>query len=148
MVGPRLPKSHRWQNPAREVLRISAFSRLWKDRRQWGHLSKLFSSPSRRFTSRVETTAGEWVDWRCAGREDISRVRNMSLGGLFVETPTSRGLGSAVKLEFLVQEGQIRADAVVKRVEPGRGLALKFTAVSDQDRERLAELINRLRRSR
>jgi PilZ domain len=72
----------------------------------------------------------------------------MSLGGLFVETPTSRGLGSEVKLEFLVQEGQIRADAVVKRVEPGRGLALKFTAVSDQDRERLAELINRLRRSR
>jgi hypothetical protein len=72
----------------------------------------------------------------------------MSLGGLFVETSTSRGLGSAVKLEFLVQEGQIRADAVVKRVEPGRGLALKFTAVSDQDRERLAELMNRLRRSR
>ena len=71
----------------------------------------------------------------------------MSLGGLFIETPTSRGLGSTVKLEFLVQEGLIRADGVVKRVEPGRGLALKFTAVSDQDCPRLAALMNRLRHS-
>jgi hypothetical protein len=71
----------------------------------------------------------------------------MSLGGLFVETPTSRGLGSIVKLEFLVQEGRVRADAVVRRVEPGRGLALKFTAVSDEDRPHLAALMNRLRQT-
>ena len=102
---------------------------------------------SRRFTSRVETPAGVWVDWRCAGREDISQVRNMSLGGLFIETPKSRGLGSTVQLEFLVQEGQIRADAVVMRVEPGRGLGLKFTAVIDQDSPRLETLISRLRYS-
>src|SRR5216684_5987390 len=100
---------------------------------------------SRRFTSRVETHERVWVDWRCDGREDISRVRNMSLGGLFVETRTSRGLGSTIKLEFLVQEGQIRADAVVRRVEPGNGLALKFTAVTDEDRTRLAALMNRFR---
>jgi hypothetical protein len=102
---------------------------------------------SRRFTSRVETPADVWVDWLCAGREDISRVRNLSLGGLFVETPKSREVGSTAKLEFLVQEGQIRADAVVTRVEPARGLALKFTAVSDQDGPRLATLMNRLRQS-
>ena len=71
----------------------------------------------------------------------------MSLGGLFVETATSRGLDSTIKLEFLVQEGQIRADAVVRRVDPGHGLALKFTAVSDQDCPRLAALMNRLRHS-
>jgi len=69
----------------------------------------------------------------------------MSLGGLFVETRASRDLGSTVKLEFLVPEGQIRADGVVKRVELGQGLALKFTAVSEQDRPRLAKLMVRLR---
>jgi PilZ domain len=103
--------------------------------------------PSRRFTSRVETPEGVWVDWRCAGYEDISRVRNISLGGLYVETPRPKGLGSTVKLEFLVQEGQIRADAVIRRVEPGHGLALRFTAVIDEDRSRLAALMNRLRQS-
>jgi predicted transposase YdaD len=71
----------------------------------------------------------------------------MSLGGLFIETLVPKGLGSVVKLEFLVQEGQIRADGVVKRIEPDRGLALKFTAVSDQDRPRFAKLMVRLRQS-
>ncbi|PYV94149.1 MAG: hypothetical protein DMG90_00440 [Acidobacteria bacterium] len=108
---------------------------------------KQSASPSRRFTSRVKTPEGVWVDWRCAGHEDISRVRNMSLGGLFVETPTPRGLGCPVNLDFLVQEGQIRAEAVVRRVEPGNGLALKFTAVIDEDRSRLATLMNRFRQS-
>ncbi len=100
---------------------------------------------SRRFTSRVETREGVWVDWRCVGREDISRVRNLSLGGLFVETPKPGGVGATAKLEFLVQEGQIRADAVVRRAEPGGGLAMKFTAVSEEDRPRLEALISRLR---
>ncbi len=71
----------------------------------------------------------------------------MSLGGLYVETPTPKDLGSSVNLEFLVQEGQIRAAAVIRRIEPGRGLALKFTAVIDEDRSRLAALMNRLRQS-
>ena len=102
---------------------------------------------SRRFTSRVEAHEGVWVDWRCAGREDVSRVRNMSLGGLFLETHRSSGVGSTAKLEFLVQEGQIRADTMVRRVEPGRGLALKFTAVSEEDRPRLEALMRRLRSS-
>jgi hypothetical protein len=105
------------------------------------------TSPSRRFASRIETRVDVWVDWRCAGHEDISRVLNMSFGGLFLETRTAKGPGSAVQVEFLVEEGQIRADGVVRRVEPGRGFALKFTAVSDQDRPRFAKLMVRLRQS-
>jgi hypothetical protein len=71
----------------------------------------------------------------------------MSLGGLFIETRATKDLGSTVKLEFLVEEGQMRADSAVKCVEPGRGLALQFTAVSEQDRPRLAKLMVRLRQS-
>jgi hypothetical protein len=71
----------------------------------------------------------------------------MSLGGLFIETRASKGSGSIVKLDFLVQEGQIRADGVAKRVDPSRGMALKFTSASEQDRPRLAKLMVRLRQS-
>jgi len=102
-------------------------------------------SHSRRFNSRVETSDGVWVYWRCGGRDDTSRVRNLSLGGLFIETSKSNGVGSAANLDFLVEEGQIRTDAVVRRVESSRGLGLKFTAVSEEDRPRLAALISRLR---
>jgi hypothetical protein len=105
-------------------------------------------SHSRRFNSRVETPEGVWVYWRCGGRDDTARVRNLSLGGLFVETSKSNGVGSTANLDFLVQEGQIRADAVVRRVEPSRGLGLKFMAVNEKDRTRLSALISRLRQLR
>lgn len=102
-------------------------------------------SHSRRFNSRVETPEGVWVYWRCGGRDDTSRVHDLSLGGLFIETLKSNGVGSEANLNFLVQEGQIRTDAVVRRVEPSCGLGLKFTAVSEEDRPRLAALLSRLR---
>jgi PilZ domain len=104
-------------------------------------------SHSRRFTSRFNTPEGVWVYWSADGREDIARVRNLSLGGLFIETSASKKVDSAMKLDFLVQEGQIRADAVVRRAEPSRGLALKFTEMTDADRSRLTALVNRLRQT-
>jgi hypothetical protein len=69
----------------------------------------------------------------------------MSMGGLFIETPRPRAAGVLTRLHFLVQEGQIRADAIVKRAESGVGLGLRFTALSEQDRPKLAALLNRLR---
>jgi hypothetical protein len=69
----------------------------------------------------------------------------MSMGGLFLKTPAVKPVGSIVNLHFLVQEGQIRADAAVKYVKSGGGLGLKFAAVSQEDRPRLAALMTRLR---
>jgi hypothetical protein len=86
-----------------------------------------------------------WVCWQCNGRDDVSRVRDLSLGGLFVETPALRKIGTPTKVDFLVDEGQIRADAIVRHVAPGRGLGLKFTAVTEQDRRKFAALMRRLR---
>jgi PilZ domain len=103
------------------------------------------NAPSRRLTSRVEASADVWVYWQCNGREDVSRVRDMSLGGLFLETDKPRAPGILAKLHFLVQEGQIRADTVVRHALPGTGVGLKFLAVSEQDRPQLAALITRLR---
>jgi hypothetical protein len=69
----------------------------------------------------------------------------MSMGGLFIETPEPKAEGVLTRLNFLVQEGQIRADAVVRHAKPGVGLGLKFTALSEQDRPKLAALLTRLR---
>ena len=93
-------------------------------------------------------TAGEvWVYWKCAGLEDTSRVRDLCLGGLFVEAEAARDVGMEVQLDFLVQEGQIRAAAVVRHVEPGTGLGLKFTALSPEDDPHMKALISRLQSS-
>jgi hypothetical protein len=42
------------------------------------------------------------------------------MGGLFIETDTPPVAGMSAELDFLVQEGQIRAEAVVRHAEPGR----------------------------
>ena len=113
--------------------------------------SRCFVSPfpqtpsySRRHTFRVETSDGVWIYWRCNGVDDVSRLRDLSLGGLFIATPSPRPAGMKAKLDFLVEEGQIRAEAVVRHIKPGNGLGLKFTAVTEQDWEHLAALLTRL----
>lgn len=104
------------------------------------------TTPSRRLTSRVEARQDVWVYWRCDGRDYICRVRDLSVGGLFlqIDKPTVP-VGRSAKLDFLVQEGQVRAEAIVRHVEPGNGLGFKFTAVRDEDRSRLKALMTRLR---
>lgn len=86
-----------------------------------------------------------WVCWQCNGRDDISRVRDLSPGGLFLETQQKRAVGATTKVDFLVREGQIRTDAIIRHVVPGRGLGLKFTAVTEQDCRKFAALLQRLR---
>lgn len=101
--------------------------------------------PLRRSSSRVEIPEGVWAIWRCDGREATSVVRNVSPGGLFVDSATPRPVGSKAELYFLVPEGQINAEAVVRHVQSGRGLGLKFIAIREADRLRMVSLIKRLR---
>ncbi|HEY1482195.1 MAG TPA: PilZ domain-containing protein [Candidatus Acidoferrum sp.] len=102
------------------------------------------SLPSRRLYSRVETSENVWVYWRCDGRADVSSVHDMGMGGLFLKTTQVKPVGSLVNLHFLIQEGQLRADAVVRYAKTG-GLGLKFAAISQEDRPKLAALMTRLR---
>ena len=106
---------------------------------------RMGSSPSRRLTSRVEAATDVWVYWECHHRKDVSRVRNVGMGGLYLETPHRFAKGLMAKLHFLVDEGQIRAEAAVRHTDPGNGLGMRFTAVHQQDCAQLAALLNRLR---
>ncbi len=101
--------------------------------------------PTRRLYSRVEAPENVWVYWSCDGKSDISPVQDMSMGGIFLKTPKVKTEGSVVNLHFLVQEGQIRADAIVKYARSGLGVGMKFAAVSHEDRRRLAALMTRIR---
>ena len=100
---------------------------------------------SRRSVSRREATPGLYVFWSCNGRDDLSRVQDISAGGLFLETTKRAAVGTAANLYFLVNEGTIRVDAVIRHVQPGRGLGLKFTGLPESDRTRFAALMQRLR---
>src|SRR6266550_1845198 len=99
----------------------------------------------RRFSSRVPTPGHDYVYWSSLGYDGTSRVGDLSSGGLFGHTRKTKSVGAKTNVHFLVEEGQIRAEAVVRDVMPGRGLGLQFTAVHEEDRPRLAGLMKRLR---
>jgi c-di-GMP-binding flagellar brake protein YcgR len=101
---------------------------------------------SRRKTSRVEAPEVR-VYWSSGGRNDLLRVRNLSFGGMFVETRNPQSVGSTALIDFLVEEGQIRTKAVVRHIKNASGMGLQFTVVAHEDRPRLAALLTRLRAS-
>ena len=98
----------------------------------------------RRGTPRTEPSNDIYALWSCNGKGDLSRVRNLNLGGVFIETSSRKEPGSFVELHFLVSEGQIRANAVVRHVSPGYGMGLKFSTLEGQDRLRFGALMKRL----
>lgn len=95
----------------------------------------------RRRVLRVEAGEDLYAFWSCDGRDGLSHVRDLSLGGLFIQSPVEEDLGAPVKLYLLTGAGQIRANAVVRHVRPSRGLGLEFTAIDKRDCQRLGDLI-------
>jgi len=64
---------------------------------------------------------------------------------MFLETRARKREGDLLHLHFLVQEGPIRAEAVVRHVASGRGLGMKISSVLSQDMLQLKRLLSRLR---
>jgi len=99
---------------------------------------------SKRHHRRVQTPEGVWAIWRCGQTEDTSRVKDLSVGGLFIETRKVCPIDATVELHFLVQDGEIRANATVRYVKVGSGLGLHFETIRSEDRARFAEMVKRL----
>ena len=88
---------------------------------------------------------GVRVYWSCVERSDVSRIRNLSFGGIFVATHKPQPVGTKAQIDFLVEEGQIKTKAVVRHVQGASGMGLEFTAIAQEDRPRLGALLARQR---
>jgi len=100
---------------------------------------------SRRKALRVSAPEGIRVYWSSAQRSDVSRIRNLSFGGVFIETSKPQSVGVKAEIDFLVEEGQIRTKAVVRHADCASGMGLQFTGVAQEDRPHLGALLTRLR---
>ncbi len=93
---------------------------------------------------RVPTPKGVWVAWQDGKRQNVSRVRDLNVSGLFIASPTPLALGSTLSLLLSVPEGEIRSRATVRNLIPGEGMGVEFTEISPQDQLRVERLVTRL----
>jgi hypothetical protein len=83
------------------------------------------------------------VSWRADGPSSISRVREVSVSGIFVSTDKPPKKGSRIQLLFSLPAGEVRVDGVVRHTRAGRGMGVEFTRVAKGDYARMREVIRR-----
>jgi hypothetical protein len=93
---------------------------------------------------RVTTPKGVWVAWQNDKHQNVSRVRDLNVGGMFIATPTPLPLGTALPVLMSVPEGEIRARATVRNVVPAEGMGVQITEISAENQTRMDKLVARL----
>ena len=99
-----------------------------------------------RRTARVAVSKGVWVAWQAGGPRNVSRVRDLSAGGVYISTALNVPLGAAVEMLFALPEGEARIHGIVRYADGKSGIGVEFTSMGTGDRARLQELLRRLNR--
>lgn len=94
----------------------------------------------RKYT-RVKLTKAKIVAWEHLGERNVSTVRVLGLGGLFISTPVPPPAGDYVKLVFEVPDGDVRARGLVCDSRSGEGMGIQFVAMGYEARARLNRLL-------
>jgi hypothetical protein len=95
---------------------------------------------------RIALPKGTIVAWEHAGLRKVSSVRVLALGGLFIATLDPPPSGELIKLVFEVPGGEVRARAMVRDSQVGKGMGIEFTAMGHEARARLQRLMKTLTR--
>jgi hypothetical protein len=99
-----------------------------------------------RKTARVAVSKGVWVAWQAGGPRNVSRIRDLSEGGVFIATPVPVAIGTAIEMLFALPEGEARIHGVVRYADAKNGIGVEFTRMGAADRVRFQELLRRLTR--
>lgn len=87
----------------------------------------------------LESPLRAQIDGSQAG---LARVKTISLGGAYLESPKKLSVGDSIKLEVRSGLRKIHFTAVVRNVGPDGG-GVEFVHMKDEDREKLRKLVQR-----
>jgi hypothetical protein len=93
---------------------------------------------------RVKSPKGLLVAWEAGTHRSVSRLETLSLGGVFIHTQEPPPVGSMINMLLDIQNGDVRARAIVRRVSPGKGMGIQFISMSQEDRARLNLQLQRI----
>ncbi len=80
------------------------------------------------------------------GSRNVSRVHDLSAGGVFISTTADIPVGTVLEMLFALPEGETRVSGEVRYADPAKGIGVEFTEMGAGDRARLQELLRRLGR--
>ncbi len=84
------------------------------------------------------------VAWKTAERQEVSRVKTIALGGLFIRTKNPLHVGTMLQLMFNAPQGQVRVRAVVRNVKAGEGMGVAIVSMEQEDRGRVDQWLKQL----
>ena len=84
------------------------------------------------------------VFWRSDGEFAPSLISDLSHTGAFIKTSNPAVVGAVLQVRLDAPRREICAEAVVRRVEPGQGMAVEFESMTEDDRARLHAWIRQL----
>lgn len=87
-----------------------------------------------------------FVAWYGGGEQQVSRVKTLGMGGLFLSVCNAPQVGANLRLAFEVPGGSVQAEGVVRSIVPGEGIGVEFTWIAPRDRILLDRLLRRLLR--
>jgi hypothetical protein len=76
------------------------------------------------------------------GQAGYARVRTISLGGAYLESPGKLSVGDSIQLQIRAGLRKIHFTAVVRNIGP-QGGGVEFVHMKDEDREKLRKLVQR-----
>jgi curved DNA-binding protein CbpA len=101
------------------------------------------SDPSnRRKYTRHRAPKGMWVGWKSAGQTSVSRAEDVGLGGLFLHAANPPSKGSIIELVFDLPSGQVRAQGIVRRSVPEKGMGVQFIQMRPDDRAKVHQYMS------
>lgn len=84
------------------------------------------------------------VTWQGGGRRGAGRVRDLSLGGIYIWNLDPPVPGTPVQLQFGAPEGEFRVSAQVRYIKPHGGMGVEFVGMDFPSRRCLSSLLQRL----
>lgn len=103
------------------------------------HSGASFVVPRRYPRVPLESPLRAQIEQSTAG---LARVKTISLGGAYLESPQKLSVGDSIKLEVRAGLRKIQFTAVVRNIGPD-GNGVEFVHMKDDDREKLRKLVQR-----
>jgi hypothetical protein len=104
-----------------------------------GQSSSNYNIPRRYVRVPLESPLRAQIEGAPAG---LARVKTISLGGAYLESPRKLAVGDSIKLEVRAGLRKINFTAVVRNIGPD-GSGVEFVHMRDEDREKLRRLVQR-----